>query len=151
LAFKDGPSNITFCGQTPVLRSFFEAADVFTLASLANPAPLAISEAREAGLAVIATNVPGIPELVIGGLQLLEHGKAGILVEPKSPEEIAKQLVLLFQDPGRLALWKQNSQFRIGYLSILRIAEETLRAYHECIAMRVGLSSTSLARTGERF
>jgi glycosyltransferase involved in cell wall biosynthesis len=144
LAFKDGPSNITFCGQTPVLRSFFEAADVFALASLADPAPLAISEAREAGLAVIATNVPGIPEL-------LENGKAGILVEPKSPREIAKQLVLLFQDPVRLTLWKQNSQYRIGYLSIFRVAEETLRVYHECIAMRLGLSSAPLARTGERF
>jgi glycosyltransferase involved in cell wall biosynthesis len=41
--------------------------------SHADPAPLVLSEAREAGCAIVATNVDGIPEL-------LEHGQAGILV-----------------------------------------------------------------------
>jgi glycosyltransferase involved in cell wall biosynthesis len=126
LAFKDGPSNINFCGQVPVLRPFLEKADVFVLASLADPAPLVISEAREAGLAVIATDVPGIPEL-------LEYGEAGILVKPSAPPEISKQLVLLFKDPGRLALWKEKSQLRIEHLNISRVRDETLGVYRDAI------------------
>jgi glycosyltransferase involved in cell wall biosynthesis len=129
LAFNDGASNITFCGQVPVLRPFLEAADVFVLASLADPAPLAISEAREAKLAVIATNVPGIPEL-------LEYGKAGILVEPKSPAAIAEQLLLLFRDPYRLILWKEKSQFRIDHLRVSRVVAETVAVYQECLDLR---------------
>src|ERR1700722_19667911 len=118
-AFKDGPSNIAFCGQVPDVLPFFKAADVFVLASLADPAPLVVSEAREARLAIIATNVDGIPEL-------LEHGEAGILVEPKSPAAIAEQLLLLFKDPDRLNLWKEKSQFCIDRLSVFRVADETI-------------------------
>jgi glycosyltransferase involved in cell wall biosynthesis len=136
LAARDGASNIIFCGQAPVLRPFFDA-DVFVLASLADPAPLAISEAREAGLAVIATNVPGVPEL-------LEHGKAGILVEPRSPPEIAKQLTLLFTDRNRLNLWRKNSQFRIDHLSMSRVAAETMNVYQECIGMHAGRFSSAV-------
>jgi glycosyltransferase involved in cell wall biosynthesis len=126
LADQGGPSNITFCGQVPVLRPYFEAADVFVLASIADPAPLVISEAREAGLAVVATNVPGIPEL-------LENGKAGILVEPRAPKALAEQLVLLFQDQSCLALWKKNSQFRIEHLHMSRVVAETVDVYEEAI------------------
>lgn len=138
-ADQDGPSNITFCGQVPVLRPYFEAADVFVLASLADPAPLVISEAREAGLAVVATNVPGIPEL-------LENGKAGILVEPKAPKALAEQLVLLFEDQSRLALWKKNSQFRIEHLHMSRVVAETVDVYQEAIDAK---STAVVARSGQ--
>lgn len=139
LAVDDGPSNIVFCGQTPVLRPYFEAADVFVLASLADPAPLVICEAREAGLAVIATDVDGIPEL-------LEHGEAGMLVKPGCPAEIAKALLLLFESPASLARWRAKSQVRVDRLGITRVAEETVSVYRECIGAKAGDAALSAAR-----
>jgi glycosyltransferase involved in cell wall biosynthesis len=126
LAAAEPTGNIVFCGQTPVLRPYLEAADVFVLASLADPAPLAICEAREAGLAVLGTRVDGIPEL-------LEYGQAGLLIEPNSPQMLGRELVKLFSDAQALATWKQNSQIRIDRLTVRRVAEQTVDVYRECV------------------
>jgi glycosyltransferase involved in cell wall biosynthesis len=126
LALADGPSNIVFCGQTPVLRPFLEQADIFVLASLADPAPLVICEAREAGLAVIATDVDGIPEL-------LAYGEAGLLVKPGAPAEITEKILMLLSDPGQLAAWKAKSQHDIARLNVGRVARETVDVYRELV------------------
>jgi glycosyltransferase involved in cell wall biosynthesis len=46
------------------------------------------------GLPVIASRVGGIPEIV-------EDGVTGILVDPRDSRSLAKQIVLLLQDPQR--------------------------------------------------
>jgi glycosyltransferase involved in cell wall biosynthesis len=101
---------------------YLAGADVFVLPSLADPAPLVLSEAREAGCAVVGTEVDGIPEL-------LEHGKAGLLVPPADPARLAEALCSLVENPDSLRTWKANSQFNIGYLRIERVARETLQVY----------------------
>ena len=126
MAAAEPIANIVFHGQTPVLKPYLEAADVFVLASIADPAPLSICEAREAGLAVIGTRVDGIPEL-------LEDGKAGLLVSPHAPGEIAAALLELFDDPNRMAEQRQRSQFRIERLSVRRVAEQTVDVYREVL------------------
>jgi glycosyltransferase involved in cell wall biosynthesis len=86
-----------------------------------------MSEAREAGLAIIGTNVPGIPEL-------LEFGEAGILISPGSPTEIAEKILYLFRDEDRLKVWKEKSQYRIDHLRVSRVAMETISVYKECVS-----------------
>ncbi len=113
---------ITFEGPQDDPYPWMVAADIFVLPSLADPAPLVLPEAREAGCAVIATAVDGIPEL-------LENGAAGILVPPQEPAQIAEALASLLDSPERLAEWRANSQIRIGFLTIRRVAEDTLRVY----------------------
>jgi len=58
---------------------------VFVLPSKFEGLPLAILEAIEAGLVVVASNVGGIPEII-------EDGKTGFLIDGYSPENIAKTL-----------------------------------------------------------
>jgi len=123
-ALASGNHRIIFCGQNSVLKPFLEAADVFVLASLADPAPLVICEAREAGLAIVATAVDGIPEL-------LEYGRAGILIPPSSPDSLAEELVMLFEKEGALESWKENSQIGIEKLTVRRVAEATIGVYRE--------------------
>jgi glycosyltransferase involved in cell wall biosynthesis len=115
---------INFCEPVPNVKPYFQQCDAFVLASLADPAPLIISEAREAGLAILATRVDGIPEM-------LEEGRAGILIDPKAPEQIAEQLVFLFSDPAHLATWRENSQYRIDRLTVDRVAEQSVEVYRE--------------------
>lgn len=117
---------ITFCDPVPSAKPYLRAADVFVLASHADPAPLAICEARDAGCAVIATRVDGIPEL-------LEDGAAGILVEPRAPEQIAEKLRYLFSNPEHLDLWRQRSQTSIARLTVQRVAEESVQVYEELV------------------
>jgi glycosyltransferase involved in cell wall biosynthesis len=115
---------IHFCGSRRDPRSFMLGADAFVLASHADPAPLVLSEAREAGLAVIATEVDGIPEL-------LEGGAAGLLIPPKSPDRIAQALLTVFADEQSLAAHRARGQINLRRLSLARVADETLVVYRQ--------------------
>ncbi|MCJ2082825.1 glycosyltransferase family 4 protein [Methylobacterium sp. J-090] len=121
-----GASAVTFSGGQSDPRPFLAAADIFILPSLADPAPLVISEARAAGCAVVATAVDGIPEL-------LENGRAGILVPPGDPTQLGDAILALVTNPEKLVLWKRNSQHNIEHLCIARVARETLAVYAECL------------------
>jgi glycosyltransferase involved in cell wall biosynthesis len=55
--------------------------DLFLLPSQKEGVPYVLIEAAYAGLPVISTTVGGIPEII-------EHGQAGILVEPKNADKI---------------------------------------------------------------
>lgn len=113
---------ITFVGPQSDPYPWMLSADVFVLPSHADPAPLVLSEAREAGCAVIATEVDGIPEL-------LDHGAAGLLVPPNAPDRIAQAIVTLANDPDQLRVWTAKSQSNLDRLRISRVAQETLAVY----------------------
>jgi glycosyltransferase involved in cell wall biosynthesis len=115
---------VTFMGAQDDPFPFLLGADVFVLPSHADPAPLVLSEAREAGCAIVATDVDGIPEL-------LEHGKAGILVPPRDPATLAQVLSSLIDDAEMLRQWRSKSQFNLDHLTIERVARRTLDIYQE--------------------
>ena len=120
-------SAVTFAGAQADPFPWMLGADIFVLPSHADPAPLVLSEAREARCAIIATSVDGIP-------QLLEHGEAGILVPPRDPPALAAALSTLVGNPATIETWKRKSQYRIDHLMIDRVARETLDVYAEAIA-----------------
>jgi glycosyltransferase involved in cell wall biosynthesis len=122
--------SVTFVGSIADPYPYMLAADIFVLPSYADPAPLVLSEAREAGCAVLATAVDGIP-------QLLEHGEAGILVPKSDPSALAQKLLQLLASPGEIQEWKARSQLRIEYLSIDRVMRETMDVYQSALAGKV--------------
>jgi glycosyltransferase involved in cell wall biosynthesis len=138
LVNAENAAHITFCSPVPNAKPYLRAADAFVLASLADPAPLVICEAREAGLAVVATRVDGIPEL-------LEDGRAGILVDARAPEQIAEKLIYLFSDPSHLRTWRENSQILIDRLEVRRVAEQSVEVYLEVIRTRPSSQRALLA------
>ena len=89
---------IIFLGFLPSPRPLMEQADIFVLASYADPCSLAIGEARAAGCAIVATGVGGTPEM-------LDFGRAGRLVEPGNIDQLTAELRTLMTDTAsRLAL-----------------------------------------------
>lgn len=119
-------SCVTFTGAVDDPRPYLLAADVFVLPSLSDPAPLVISEARDAGCAIVASNVGGIREM-------LDDGAAGVLVEPKRPDQIAAAILRFVQDEGALVQQKELSQLGVARLSVDRVAAETVRIYRDAI------------------
>jgi glycosyltransferase involved in cell wall biosynthesis len=115
-------SAVTFMGAQDDQFPFLLGADVFVLPSHADPAPLVLSEAREAGCAIVATNVDGIPEL-------LEHGQAGILVPARDRTALSAAICTLVEDSATLQQWKEKSQSNVDHLRIERVARETLEIY----------------------
>ncbi|WP_017656209.1 glycosyltransferase family 4 protein [Fortiea contorta] len=115
---------IHFEGFQPEPQSYMLATDIFVLASHRDPSPLVIPEAREAGCAIVASNVDGIPEA-------LDHGKAGLLVQPADNHALAIALRELLSSPEVLQRWKQQATHNLERLSVARVNQETLAIYQE--------------------
>jgi len=96
LAYELGISeHVVFHGFIDDPRSIYEALDVVLVPSTApEPFSLVCLEAQAAGLPVIAPREGGPPELVL-------DGKTGLLVRPRSVEEIASAIKLLWHHPDQ--------------------------------------------------
>lgn len=76
---------ISFLGHRDDVPDLLAAADCFLLSSRSEGVPQAITQALGCGLAVVATAVGGVPELVI-------DGRTGLLVAAESPPQMAAAL-----------------------------------------------------------
>ena len=118
--------SVHFMGSTLTPRPLLDSAAIFATASLADPCPLAVMEARVAGCAVIGTTVGGIPEV-------LEQGDAGQLVPPNEPPAMAEALRLLMADDDTLATWRARAKQGADYFSVRRVAEDHERVYRSVL------------------
>lgn len=105
-------------------RAYLLSTDVFVLASHREPFGLAISEAREVGCAIVASRVDGIPEV-------LEQGRAGLLVPPGDSHALASTISDLLKNSTKLNYWKEQAQKNLDWLNATRVAAETLGVYCE--------------------
>ncbi|MEM7579883.1 MAG: glycosyltransferase family 4 protein [Mastigocoleus sp.] len=122
-AVKD---KIHFVGFQPEPQRYLLSTDIFVLASHKEPFGLVISEAREAGCAIIASDVDGIPEAV-------DAGEAGILVPPVNSNALAEVLKRLLANPEELQKWQQKAKTNLESLSVQRVHEENIEIYKELI------------------
>jgi len=86
---------VFFLGRREDVPALLGAADIFALASLYEGNPLSVMEAMASGLAVVATSVGGIPELI-------EDGRSGLLVNSGDTQAFAQALSRLAGDPAAL-------------------------------------------------
>ncbi len=75
------------------IGSVLAAADVACLPSYMEGLPNALLEACATGLPVVATNVGGVPELIVAN-------QTGLLVEPHRPEDLAEALRRVLSEPA---------------------------------------------------
>ena len=68
------------------------SAGIFILPSHTENMPMAVMEAMAAGMAVVATRVGAIPEMI-------DDGETGVLIEPRQPARLAEAIVRLLDDP----------------------------------------------------
>lgn len=93
--------NVSLLGQRLDVHAILRACDIGVLSSVSEGLPLALLEYGMAGLPAVATNVGQCAEV-------LREGRAGILVPPGSPDQLAEALLSLLQSPERrLALGEQ--------------------------------------------
>ena len=109
------------------LSEFYAALDLFIMPSRSEGWGLAALEAMAHGLAVIATDVGGLPELV-------EQGKTGWLVPPESPPALADAIEAAALDPARRCEYGCNARERAARFSIRRTVELTEQFYARLLA-----------------
>jgi len=123
--------SVWFTGLRSDVHRFMAAADVVVVPSIwQEPAGLVVVEGMASARPVVATRVGGIPEY-------LRDGAAGILVEPRAPEELARGILRLLDAPGEAAAMGRAGRKRVEEkFSLDRWIQDTLELYDE------GLSST---------
>lgn len=120
-------ARIHFAGFQQDPGRWYRAADIFVLASHSEPFGLVLAEARDAGCAIVGCHVGGIPEV-------LDGGRAGLLVPPHAPDRLAEALSLLLADPCQLAAWREAARQGLDWLSVGRAAEEAVEVYRLALA-----------------
>jgi glycosyltransferase involved in cell wall biosynthesis len=88
LKISDRVSFIGHCERVPAL---LRCLDIFVLASKFEPFGVALLEAKAAGVAIVATRVNEIPEI-------LSDGTSGLLAPPEDPEAVSRLFVRLAQN-----------------------------------------------------
>ncbi|MBI2447110.1 MAG: glycosyltransferase family 4 protein [Candidatus Omnitrophica bacterium] len=100
--------NVLFLGMRDDVPELLNCIDVFVLPSLYEGMGRALVEAEAAGVPVVATQVGGVPEVVL-------DGKTGILIPPKDPARLAEAVILLLKDKDkRVSMGIEGRKFVTG-------------------------------------
>ena len=97
---------VRFLGWQSELSAAFDGWNIFVLPSLEESFGISILEAMAYGLPVIASDVGGIPEVV-------EHGRSGWLVPPRSPEALAERLKSMLVNPDERRAFGSAARERV--------------------------------------
>lgn len=104
----------------------FARAALFILPSHTENMPLSITEAMAAGLAVVATSVGAIPDLV-------EDGETGLLVDPRCPEALAERILSLLNDPELRRTMGERAQIAARRTFDQRVIAERSEALYDSL------------------
>jgi glycosyltransferase involved in cell wall biosynthesis len=84
--------DVTFAGEQADVRAFLRRMDVFVLPSRNEAMPVALLEAMAMERAVVASNVGGIPEVIV-------DGESGLLTPSGDMQRLGSALAQLVTDP----------------------------------------------------
>jgi len=97
------------------LASEYASADCFCLPSVQEGFGIVFTEAMIAGLPIVACRAAAVPEVVTG--------RAGVLVEPRRPEELALALETLLGDEGLRKDLGEGGRARVEEFARDRVAD----------------------------
>ena len=97
---------IHFAGLQSDMPAVYHSLELLVSTSTTEGLPFALMEGMAAGLASVATQVGGVPELV-------EMGTTGLLVEPGEPHRLAQAVAELMRDPARRSAMGAAAKLRV--------------------------------------
>jgi glycosyltransferase involved in cell wall biosynthesis len=124
LVFESGLAHqVIFTGFLENPARIQPILDLYVASSRKEGLPLSILEAMAAGLAVVATDVPGHRDVVV-------PGETGLLVPPEDPAALAEAVAALLLDPVRRKSLGQAGRERVRQeFSIGAMVDATAAAY----------------------
>jgi glycosyltransferase involved in cell wall biosynthesis len=119
--------SVHFAGYQAEPERYLQVMNVFALTSSLEGLPLAILEAWAAGLAVVASSVGGVPDLI-------EHGRNGLLFPPGDEDALVGQLSEFLGDPARAArVGEEARREAVERYDLSRMAGDYDRHYRELV------------------
>ncbi len=116
-------NHVKFLGYRKDALDILKTFSIFALSSLWEGLPIVILEAMAAKKPVVATAVDGVKEVV-------DHGKTGLLVEPQSPDLLAKSVIELIKNPSQAKEFGRRGRERVEkFFSIKRVINTVEQIY----------------------
>jgi glycosyltransferase involved in cell wall biosynthesis len=114
---------VTFLGEISrqALAVEYAAADCFCLPTVQEGFGIVFTEAMAAGLPVVACRAAAVPEVV-------EDGRTGLLVNPRSPEELAMAMEKVLTSVALRRELGDNGRRRVETLDLPQVAARLLEA-----------------------
>lgn len=140
----DLAESVTLAGAQPpeAVETLYREAGVVVLASFSEGVPVVLMEALSHHRPVVATQVGGIPELVV-------HGVRGLLVPPGSPRELADALACVIRDPeSARKLGEAGAAFVIREFNLEVSARRLLALFDPNCPDPQGVTSSTLHQDG---
>lgn len=115
---------VILLGHRPDPIPLLKALDVYVQSSWGEGMGSVLIEAAACGVPVAATTAGGIPEVV-------DDGETGLLVEPRHPEGMAKNLLRLIDDKDLRLRLAAEGRARVGRFGLTRMANEMEKIYDD--------------------
>ncbi|HVG31091.1 MAG TPA: glycosyltransferase [Pyrinomonadaceae bacterium] len=123
---------VTLLGERRDVHAILRACDIGVLSSIAEGLPLALVEYATAGLASVATRVGQCAEV-------LDDGRAGLLVPAREPDRLAEALSALLGSPARRAALGETFRRRARLLySADSIVGQVCEVYERVLGAKGG-------------
>lgn len=119
--------NVSLLGHRSDIGNYLAAFDLFVFPSLSEGMGSSILEAMQAGVAVIASNAGGIPDLI-------DDGANGLLVPAADAAALAAAIERLLADDALRQRLIAAARKRLPAFSPEAIAADYLRLYHQLLA-----------------
>lgn len=114
--------NFFLAGEIEQCRSWLKAFDLFILPSLKEGLPYALIEASAAGLAIIASEVGGIPEIITPELN-------GLMVQPGNPTALAEKIIYLANNQEKRNFLGEKAKENAKRFSLEKMSAKTGQIY----------------------
>ena len=122
--------HVTFAGWREDATDLLSGVDLLVLPSVTEGFPMVLLEAMSAALAVVASRVGGIPEIV-------SHRENGLLVEAGDEAALANEIVALLDSPEeRIRMGRRGRAKLEERFSVDRMAGATAQLYQRLVSER---------------
>lgn len=128
-----------FEGHTTNMAAAYQRGDVIALSSISEAFPYSVVEAMMTGKPVVATDVGGIREALMD---------TGILVRPRSPQELAQAMTeLILQPELRQSLGQEARERALNLFTLDLVLDHHLKTYLNLTTTRLETSDRSVGQT----
>lgn len=143
LAFELGLNrHVIFTGFLEAPARVSPVLDLYVASSRKEGLPLSLLSAMGAGLAVVATDVPGHREVVV-------PGETGLLVPPENPTALAEAVASLLADPARRRRMGEAGRRRVlKAFGLQAMVDSTAEIYRRAASARALSIPAALAGAG---
>jgi len=123
-------NHVLFLGYRKNIADYYQAIDLLVQPSFSEGSPNTVLEAMSFGVAVLATAVGGVPEIIQGG--------NGMMVPPNDPDALAKKMIELLSDAAlRRAIGAKGRSSLYPRFSADTRVREIVSLYDELLSGRV--------------